>query len=95
MGTMRVKIHINELDYVQVDEKDPVTVMVEAFPGRSMAGRVDKIGVQADSRTNTFAIEILVDNPNFILKGRSDGARGHSDRRHSRCPHDSAGDCPF
>lgn len=68
MKTMRVKIHINELDYVHVDEKDPVTVTVEAFPGRSMVGRVDKIGVQADSRTNTFAVEILVDNPDFLLK---------------------------
>jgi membrane fusion protein (multidrug efflux system) len=68
MGTMRVKIHINELDYVQVDENDPVTVTVEAFPGKTLAGRVDKIGVQADNRTNTFAVEILVDNPDFLLK---------------------------
>jgi RND family efflux transporter MFP subunit len=29
---------------------------------------VDKIGIKADSRTNTFEIEILVDNPDFRLK---------------------------
>ena len=68
LSAMRVKIHVNELDYVHVDKNDPVTVTVEAFPGRSLTGRVDKIGVQADSRTNTFDVEILVDNPDFLLK---------------------------
>ena len=68
LGSMRVKIHVNELDYVYVDPDDPVTVTVEAFPGRSLTGRVDKIGVQADSRTNTFDVEILVGNPDFLLK---------------------------
>jgi multidrug efflux pump subunit AcrA (membrane-fusion protein) len=29
---------------------------------------VDKIGIQADARTNTFEVEILVDNPDFRLK---------------------------
>jgi RND family efflux transporter MFP subunit len=68
MQAMRVKVHVNELDYVRVDAKDPVSVSVEAFPGKTMGGRVDKIGVQADSRTNTFEIEILVDNVDFLLK---------------------------
>ncbi len=68
MKTMRVVIHINEHDYVHLDEDDPVTVMVEAFSNTSFPGRVDKIGIKADGRTNTFEIEILVDNPQFILK---------------------------
>lgn len=68
MAAMRVNIHVSELDYVHLDTTDPVTVTVEAFPGRAIDGRVDKIGVQADSRTNTFEIEILVDNPDFLLK---------------------------
>ena len=32
LSAMRVKIHVNELDYVHVDPSDPVTVTVEAFP---------------------------------------------------------------
>jgi RND family efflux transporter MFP subunit len=68
METMRVKIHISEHDYVHLDKDDPVTVMVEAFSDVSLAGRVDKIGIKADGRTNTFEIEILLDNPQFILK---------------------------
>lgn len=68
METMRVRIHINEHDYVHLDEEDPVTVMVEAFSDVSFGGRVDKIGIQADGRTNTFEVEILLDNPQFTLK---------------------------
>jgi RND family efflux transporter MFP subunit len=68
MKTMRVKIYISELDYVHVDKDDPTTVSVEAFSQAAMTGRVDKIGIQADARTNTFEVEILVDNPDFNLK---------------------------
>jgi RND family efflux transporter MFP subunit len=68
MRTMRVNIHVNELDYVHVDKDDPVSVTVEAFSQSPTTGRVETIGVQADPRTNTFEIEILVDNPAFRLK---------------------------
>ena len=68
MKTMRVQIHINEQDYVNLDKEDPVTVMVEAFADKSFPGRVDKIGIQADPRTNTFEVEIQVENPQFVFK---------------------------
>ena len=69
MQTMRVKIYINEFDYVHLDKDDSVTVTVEALSQAApMAGRVDKIGIQADPQTNTFEVEILVDNLEFKLK---------------------------
>jgi RND family efflux transporter MFP subunit len=68
MKTMRVKIYINELAYVHLDKQDPVKITVEAFSKTSIVGRVDKIGIKADACTNTFEIEILVDNPDFRLK---------------------------
>jgi RND family efflux transporter MFP subunit len=68
MVRMRVKIFVNEQDYVHLDKEDPVRVRVEAYPEASFNGRVDKIGVKADPRTNTFEIEILVDNPDLLLK---------------------------
>ncbi len=68
MQTMRVRIHINEHDYVHLDKDDPVTVTVEAFPGKPFPGRVHEIGIQADARTNTFEVEILLENPEFIFK---------------------------
>jgi len=68
MNVMRVKIYINELEYVHLDEEDPVTVTVDAYSEAPSTGRVDEIGIQADSRTNTFEVEILVNNPDFRLK---------------------------
>jgi RND family efflux transporter MFP subunit len=68
MKTMRVKIYINELEYVHLDKDDLVEVTVEAFSRTPIIGHVDKIGIQADPRTNTFEIEILVDNSDFNLK---------------------------
>lgn len=68
MQSMRVKIHVNEQDYVHLDHEDAVTVLIEAYPGRSFPGQVDRIGVKADSHTNTFEVEVLVANPDLILK---------------------------
>ncbi len=68
MQSMRVIIHINENDYVHLDQEDPVTVTIEAYSGMAFPGRVDKIGIKADARTNSFEVEVLLDNPQFKLK---------------------------
>jgi RND family efflux transporter MFP subunit len=68
LDTVRVAIHMAECDYVCVDPDDPVLVTVEAFPEKSFKGRIDRIGVKGDERTNTFDVEILLDNPGLTLK---------------------------
>jgi RND family efflux transporter MFP subunit len=68
MKLMRVKIHLNERDYVNLDRDDPVEVKIEAFPENSFKGHVDRVGIKADPKTNTFDVKILVENPNIILK---------------------------
>jgi RND family efflux transporter MFP subunit len=68
MLSMRVKIHVNEQDYVHLDKDDTVAVRVEAYPETAFGGKVDRIGVKADSQTNTFEVEILVANPELVLK---------------------------
>jgi RND family efflux transporter MFP subunit len=65
---MRVAIFVNEQDYVYLDDDDAVEIRVEAYPERRFAGQVDRIGVKADPQTNTFEVEILVDNPDVRLK---------------------------
>ncbi len=68
MKTMRIRIHLNERDYVHLDKDDPVTVKIEVYSETEFPGKVDKIGIKADSRTNTFEVEILVENPGILLK---------------------------
>ncbi len=68
MQRMRVKIHVNEQDYVHLDKDDAVSVLVEAYPDTSFPGQVDRVGVKADPQTNTFEVDILVANPDLVLK---------------------------
>lgn len=68
MSSMRVNIHVNEQDYVHLDHTDSVSVLIEAYPERTFPGKVDRIGVKADPQTNTFEVEVLVANPDLLLK---------------------------
>ena len=65
---VRVKIHLTESDYIRVDKSDSVVVTLEAFPEKEYIGRIDRIGVKADEKTNTFDVEILIENPDLVLK---------------------------
>lgn len=68
METMRVKVWLSESDIVNVDPDDPVVVAVDALGGAEFPGRIDRIGIKADARTNTFEVEVLVENPDLVLK---------------------------
>lgn len=68
LDPIRVRIYLSERDYVHLEKKNSVTVMIEAYPDRRFDGHIDRIGVKADERTNTFDVEILVDNPDIFLK---------------------------
>jgi len=68
LGTMRVRVYLTERDYVHLDWEDPVSVIIGASPESIFKGRIDRIGIKADERTNTFEVEILVENSNLFLK---------------------------
>ena len=68
LDPIRARIFLTEKDYVHLDRHDPVRIRVEAYPDHIFKGRIDRIGITADARTNTFAVEILADNHDMILK---------------------------
>ena len=68
LDPMRVKVYLTERDYVHLDREDPISVTIEASPESVFKGRIDRIGIKADERTNTFDVEILVENPDLFLK---------------------------
>lgn len=68
LDAVRVLIHLPERDYVQLDRDDTITIAVEALPDSAFKAHIDRIGIKADERTNTFDVEILVDNPDLLLK---------------------------
>ncbi|MCG6911243.1 MAG: efflux RND transporter periplasmic adaptor subunit [Deltaproteobacteria bacterium] len=65
---MRVKIWLPEKGYVHLDKSDPVSIVVEAFPASTFTGTIDRIDIVADEKTNTFGVEILLDNTELLLK---------------------------
>jgi len=68
LDPMRVKVFLSEEDYIRLDRDDPVSVMLEASPEMLFKGRVDRIDITADERTNTFGVQVLVENSNLFLK---------------------------
>ena len=68
LSRVRVKVFLSEKDFVHVDRSDAVTVTIEAYPDRTFSGRIDRLDVKADAMTNTFGIEILIDNKDLLLK---------------------------
>ena len=65
---MRVRIWLSEKEYVRLDKSDPVSIVVEPFPEAVITGSIDRIDITADERTNTFGVEIVLDNSNLALK---------------------------
>jgi len=65
---IRINIWLPEKEYVRLDRTDPVSIAIEAFPETVITGTIDRIGITADESTNTFGVEILVDNSNLALK---------------------------
>lgn len=68
LSRVRAKVFLTEKDFVHIDSGDPVKIVAEAYPERTLTGSIDRIDIEADTMTNTFGVEILVDNPATILK---------------------------
>lgn len=60
-------IHIPETDirYLQVGKK--ASIILDALPGRHFVGHVKTIGLEADSRSRSFDVEIEISNPEMQL----------------------------
>ena len=68
LSKVRVKINLTEQDYIRVKRGNSAQVRVEAYPSLVFKGRIDRIAVFSDPGTNTFGVEVLLDNPDLVLK---------------------------
>jgi HlyD family secretion protein len=61
---MQVWVAVNEADIGKIAPDQPVTFTVDAFPGETFQGRVDKIRLNAAMTQNvvTYTVEIATDN---------------------------------
>jgi len=70
VATDRVKIvaGVPERFARAVVEGDEARVTFDVFPGRELVGQVGFVGASVDPRNRTFRIEIILDNPDGIIK---------------------------
>lgn len=65
---VKLLVGISEADYTKVKRNDPVDITVDAIPGRTFAGRINRIYPTIDPSTHTFKAEIYVANSDRALK---------------------------
>jgi len=54
--------------FAAIKEGDPVTVTIEALPGRTFSAAVYSKGSVADARSKTFIVKIKIDNKDNVIK---------------------------
>jgi membrane fusion protein, multidrug efflux system len=62
VSTLVVRVGVSELDVVQIAVGDPVTIMLDAFPGRSFRGSVRRVFPAADPGTRLLPVEVALEN---------------------------------
>ncbi len=70
LAEMQVRTLVDETDVGQISDGLTATVTVEAFPGQTFEGIVDKIEPQAEVQQNVtmFAVIVMIDNRGGLLK---------------------------
>lgn len=65
---VKLLVGISESQYTKVKEGDPVSITVDAFPGRTFSGKVGRVYPTVNSATHTFNTEVIVANKDKALR---------------------------
>ena len=65
---VKLLVGISESEYTKVKKGDTVTLTVDALPGRTFRGKIDRLYPVIDAATHTFKAEVVVDNQNKVLR---------------------------
>jgi len=60
IDTMVVRVQVSELDVVQLRAGDPVSVLLDAYPGQPLTGRIRRIFPTADPATRLVPVEVAI-----------------------------------
>lgn len=61
VSTMVVRVGVSELDIVELNVGDQVDVMLDAYPGRPLTGRIRRIFPGANPETRLVPVEVALD----------------------------------
>ena len=65
---VKLLVGISESEYTKVKKGDTVSITVDALPGRSFTGKVNRLYPTINAATHTFSAEVLVGNADQALR---------------------------
>ncbi|MBQ9193098.1 MAG: efflux RND transporter periplasmic adaptor subunit [Bacteroidales bacterium] len=65
---VKLLVGISESEYTKVKKGDTVSITVDALPGRSFSGKVNRLYPTINATTHTFSAEVLVNNADRALR---------------------------
>lgn len=68
LARLKIVIDVPERDVFSLKTGQDVPVQVDALPGRQFMGKVTYVAASADSKSNTFRVEITLLNPEGMLR---------------------------
>ncbi|MGD2294650.1 MAG: efflux RND transporter periplasmic adaptor subunit [Candidatus Aminicenantes bacterium] len=70
---IKVAIDVSHQDIVRIKKGQPVLINVSAIPNTTFKGRVTVVNLAADPMSKKFRVEVMVNNPNLILRPNTFG----------------------
>lgn len=68
LNPVRVRVGVPEAEIAKVRIGRPAVVRIPSMAGRAFPGRVELVGYAAEPQSRTFAVRILVANPQLVLR---------------------------
>ncbi len=68
LDQMKIIVNVLERDVPEIAVGKPVTITVDAFPGKVFQGKITRLSEAVDPGTRTMAIEIDIPNRDHLLK---------------------------
>lgn len=68
LSTVYLQANVSETDVARVSPGQTVNVVVDAYPNRVFAGKVESIVASADPASRIFAAKVTIPNPDHALK---------------------------
>ena len=65
---VKLLVGISESEYTKVKKGDKVSLTVDAIPGRTFTGKVERLYPTVDAATHTFKVEVNVPNADKVLR---------------------------
>ncbi|MBR4735868.1 MAG: efflux RND transporter periplasmic adaptor subunit [Bacteroidales bacterium] len=65
---VKLLVGISESEYTRVKKGDQVSLTVDALPGKTFKGRIERLYPTIDASTHTFKVEVNVPNADKVLR---------------------------